>query len=310
MSNLKRIRQRLITVTVSVLFICAAACALTHPARAQDEQAQGGHAQARQMRGEKWVLFSDVHLFAEYDWKDNGHAPNHNFAQARTAVLAEDKPAGFVITGDAASFSGTQDDYRMVVTQLEPITAAGIPVYVLMGNHDKLENLNAVAPNLVFDSSRNWQATVVERPYANLFMLDSYVDVVGNSPPKFGKEQLEWLAAELDKRRYKPAILISHFNLSSQLLDYDEFWEIVKSRPQVKAYIHGHTHMYTQDVKDDVHLVCLPALGWGPWLAARSTVPVGWTVAALRKNGIDFRLHTVNIDHELNGDLRRIYWLR
>ena len=84
MSNFKNFQQRLKIAVVILLFISITSCASMNTS---------------QTRGEKWILFSDTHLFADYDWKDNGHSPNHNFAQARTAVLAEDKAAGFVILG-------------------------------------------------------------------------------------------------------------------------------------------------------------------------------------------------------------------
>jgi 3',5'-cyclic AMP phosphodiesterase CpdA len=259
---------------------------------------------------EYWVKLADTHID---QWIENAHLGNNpfdNFTQANNEILAGIKPKGFIIIGDAASFHGRVIDYQRLKPFLDQITAAGIPVYVLMGNHDRLENFKAVAPDYVFDTSRNWQASVVEGTFANWFLLDSYVDLTGNDFGRFEKEQLEWLAAELDKRTDKPAILVAHHHISSQIQDLEQFWNIVRTRRQVKAYIHGHAHMYRHSVMDNVHLISLPALGWGPWNVARSPEPVGWTVATVHRYGIDLRLHTVNSEHQLNRDLRKFNWLR
>jgi 3',5'-cyclic AMP phosphodiesterase CpdA len=241
----------------------------------------------------------------------NGYTPNHHFAQARDEILALDaKPAGLIITGDTVFLQGEPEDYRRLVKQLEPFAAAGIPVYPLLGNHDNYANLTANAEPFVFKDTpvQGKQITLVEMPHANWFLLDSLEDtkIVGGT---LGEEQLRWLAAELDKRPEKPAILAAHHNLEDRdgtLKDQKKLWEIIEPRKQVKAYIYGHTHIYQESVRDGVHLINLPAMGW----RFNEKQPLGWTETTIKPNGLELKLHTLDKNDPKNNDVRSFEWQR
>ena len=258
-----------------------------------------------------WVLLSDTHLPGEYEKELNGQTPNLQFAQIRDEILAsETKPAGIVLTGDMVFLHGEAEDYRTLVKQLEPLTKAGIPIYPFLGNHDDYENFSANAEKYVFKDTpvKGKQIAVVETPHLNWFLLDSHIDTatVGGM---LGEEQLRWLAQELDKRADKPAVLAAHHNLDpfdGALQDQDKLWEIVKSHKQVKAYIYGHSHHYRESVRDDVHLINLPALAW----RFDEIQPLGWTEAKLKPNGLELKLHTLDKNHPKNHDVRKFEWLR
>ena len=259
---------------------------------------------------EYWALYSDTHIDHGAAYEHLGNRPFNNFSQANAELLAQPKPKGFILTGDAASFEGRIDDYQQLKPFLDQITNAVIPVYVLMGNHDRFGNFKTVLPEYVFTANSGWQVKVLEGSFINLFLLDSHADIFSDQNARFGNEQLDWLTAELDKRSDKPAVLAAHYNISSQIQDLEQFWDIVKTRRQVKAYIHGHGHMYTQSVRDDVHLIALPSLGWGQWNVIDSVEPVGWTAVLLRPNGIELTLHAINKAHPLNNDVRIFNWKR
>ncbi|MDR1962815.1 MAG: hypothetical protein LBQ50_03450, partial [Planctomycetaceae bacterium] len=70
--------------------------------------------------------------------------------------------------------------------------------------------------------------------------------------------------------------------------------------------IYGHDHVYRQSVRDDVHLISLPALGWE---FQKGKQPLGWSDVFLSKNGIRLTLHTIK-EHPKNNDVRQFTWLR
>ena len=258
-----------------------------------------------------WVLLSDTHIPGEYDKVQNGYKPNPQFAQIRDEILALDtKPLGVVITGDVVFLRGEVEDYRTLAKQLEPFSEAGVSVYPLLGNHDNYENLSVNAGKYAMKDTpvKGKQVAVVETPNVNWFFLDS-LEKTDSTSGLLGGEQLKWLAEELDKRPDKPAILAAHHNLDEgggALQDQAKFWEVVKSRKQVKAYIYGHTHVYRESVRDDVHLINLPAVGW----RFDNVQPLGWTETTMKPDGLVLKLHTLDKNHPKNNDVRSFQWLR
>ena len=261
-----------------------------------------------------WIFLSDTHLPGDSSEERHGYNPVKNFAAVREAVLKlEHKPQGVIITGDVAFLHGTSEDYRQVVTQVTPFTENSIPVHIVFGNHDHFDNFYAAFSNLNRESSpvAKKHITVLETPNVNLFLLDSlYLPSAETGSGFFGLEQLRWLRKELDARKDKPALLLAHHNLDNNagtLMDREEFWNVVKSAKQVKAYIYGHTHIYQQSVRDDVHLVNLPALAWE---FQSGKQPLGWSDVEISKNAIQLTLHTLSSDHLNSGDVRKFEWLR
>ena len=259
-----------------------------------------------------WVFLSDTHMPGDSNEERHDTNPVKNFAEVREAILKLDhKPQGVVITGDVAFLQGKQEDYRQIAAQIAPYTENGIPVHIAFGNHDNIDNFYAVFSGLKKEASPvvNKHITVLETPNVNLFLLDSlYLPNAGSG--FLGLEQLNWLRKELNVRKEKPALLFAHHNLDNSagaLMDREEFWNVIKSAPQVKAYIYGHTHVYRQAVRDNVHLINLPALGWE---FQSGKQPLGWSDVEIFNKGIQLTLHTVPSTHANNGDVRTFEWLR
>jgi 3',5'-cyclic AMP phosphodiesterase CpdA len=264
-------------------------------------------------RSNHWVFLSDTHLPGDPAEERHGYNPVRNFSAVCEAVLKLDhRPKGVIITGDAAFLSGTPEDYRQIVAQVAPYTENGIPVHIAFGNHDHLDNFFAAFSDMKKEASPvvSKHITVLETPYANLFVLDSLYYDTDFGSGFLGIEQLRWLKNELNVRKDKPALLFAHHNLDNNagtLMDREEFWNIVKFAPQVKAYIYGHTHVYRQSVRDDVHLINLPALGWE---FQSGKQPLGWSDVEISKNGIQLTLHALPVAPIHDGDVRKFEWLR
>lgn len=258
----------------------------------------------------RWVLLSDTHIPGEYDLERHDVKPNHHLAQAREEILAlAEKPAGIILTGDTVYLTGLVSDYKTLAGQFEPFAKAEIPLYPLLGNHDNYENFKAQLGQYAFETPvEGKQVTIVETPNANWFFLDS-LEKTNSTSGLLGDAQIEWLAAELDKRPGKPAIIAAHHNLeetSGDLKDHEKFWDVVKPRNQVKAYIFGHTHVYRASVYDGVHMINIPAMGW----RFDNKQPLGWTEATIKPDGLELKLHTLDKDHPKNDDVRTFQWLR
>lgn len=96
---------------------------------------------------------------------------------------------------------------------LEPLSKAGFPIHMTMGNHDSRSRfqkvLTAHRPHNPYVLGR--RIGVVEAKDANWFLLDT-LKVINGTPGELGERQLGWLQEELDKRKEKPAIIMLHHN--------------------------------------------------------------------------------------------------
>jgi 3',5'-cyclic AMP phosphodiesterase CpdA len=234
--------------------------------------------------------------------------PHNHFCQVRDEVLQlTDKPQGIIVTGDFAFLQGQPEDYKNLKTLVTPYLEMEIPIHISLGNHDNLNNFYGVFSEfqkeipLVSDEN----VSILETSNCNLFIMDSLFEAEKGSG-YFGRSQRDWLAKELDARKEKPALLFAHHN-PEDLVDNQHFWYVVKPRKQVKAYIYGHTHVYQQSIRDNVHLINLPALGWE---FQQGKQPLGWTDAVLSGNGIELTLHTIDKTRSDNKHVRQFTWLR
>jgi 3',5'-cyclic AMP phosphodiesterase CpdA len=267
---------------------------------------------AETRKSDHWVFLSDTHVPSDPKKILHGYNPYDYFCQVREEILQlADKPQGVIVTGDFAFLQGLPDDYRNLKTLVTPYLDAEIPIHVSLGNHDNLDNFyksfSESQKETPLVSGEN--VTILETPNCNLFILDSlYRTDVGSG--FLGIDQLRWLQKELAARQNKPAILFAHHNLNNgygALMDREELWRIIKPQKQVKAYIYGHTHVYQQSVRDDVHLINLPALGWE---FQKGKQPLGWSDALFSSNGIELTLHTVDKTRADNKHVRKFEWLR
>jgi 3',5'-cyclic AMP phosphodiesterase CpdA len=267
---------------------------------------------AQETERDHWVFLSDTHLPSDPNVEQRGSYPVQNFARVREAVLKlAHKPKGVIVTGDVAYLQGKPEDYQQLADRIAPYTENGIPFHIALGNHDNLDNFYAAFADLKKESSllANKHLAILETPHANLFLLDSLYQT-GVVAGFLGIEQLRWLRTALNDRKDKPALLFAHHNLDNRegtLMDREEFWDVVRPAKQVKAFIYGHTHVYQQSVRDNVHLINLPALGWE---FQSGKQPLGWSDVEIASNGIQLTLHTVPSGHPNDGDVRKFEWLR
>jgi len=153
---------------------------------------------------------------------------------------------------------------------------------------------------------------VVEGQNANWFLLDS-LHKTNASPSELGKDQLDWLAAELDARGGdRPAIVMLHHDPirngkvgGGSLTDSHQLMAILRPRRHVKAMTWGHTHVFSvsQDTSG-IHLINLPAIGYKLW--GRSFL--GWSSCYVHTDHATLRVHTINTKRKENGATYHLQW--
>jgi 3',5'-cyclic AMP phosphodiesterase CpdA len=247
-------------------------------------------------------------------------------------VLALDPlPAAAIITGDLASIEGEPGNYKLVKELFKPLRAAGIPLHLVLGNHDNREHFWAAFPEVRPAQSKPVEAkaaaakpadansggakltgghvenqtSIIETPLANWFLMDSLL-ATKLTPGMLGKEQLDWLAKALDARKDKPALLIAHhqLSLSGGLLDYSALLDVAAPRRQAKAYFHGHTHCWKKDLQREIHAVNVPATAW----LFDPKQPRGWLDLRLKTDGATIVMNALDKKHPKHGEKLELKW--
>ncbi len=160
------------------------------------------------------MLFSDSHVAADRALQSRGINMADQLAQCvKEALSRADKPVGAIHSGDLAYNNGLAADYITYGELIDPLRKAGVPVHLMMGNHDDrrhfMEALNGVnGPSPV----EHRIVGLVESPLVNWFLLDS-LDQTNKTPGVLGADQLAWLEKALDVHKDKPAIVVVHHNV-------------------------------------------------------------------------------------------------
>jgi 3',5'-cyclic AMP phosphodiesterase CpdA len=261
------------------------------------------------------ALLADTHVPGDPQTSANGVNMTANLKQVVGELIAhQPKLSGVVVNGDCAYLQGLPNDYKNLAGIVQPLSQAGLPLHLTMGNHDDrgpfYEALAEERPESPPVESKH--VSVLEAPKANWFLLDSLfqVNVVTG---ELGRGQLEWLAKALDARSDKPAILVAHHNPQFEpgpnnawggLKDAKALFDMIAHRKQVKAYIYGHTHDWRLSKAGDVHLVNLPPVAY----VFQQGKPNGWVEATLRDDGMQLRLHCLDKSHPQHDETADLKW--
>lgn len=263
------------------------------------------------------ALLSDSHISADRAAVNrNVNMADHLAAVVKEVAARERRPAIGVVVGDLALKNGQPSDYGTFGELLKPLRTTGMPLHLMLGNHDDRKNFIGAFAN---DEPRNRPAggriaEIVSLPQANLFILDT-LDVTNQVPGVVGEQQLSWLAKELDARATKPALILGHHDPMFQppappkkpggLMDTTALFKLLEPRRHVKAYIYGHTHFW--DVKEHssgIHLINLPPTAY-VFVPAQ---PSGWVDATLKSDGAKLQLRCIDKTHAKNGQIVDLKW--
>lgn len=262
------------------------------------------------------ALLSDTHVPGDPSVAARGVNMTDNLRRVVTDLVGlERRPAGVLINGDCAYLKGLPGDYANLAGLVRPLSEAGLPLHLTMGNHDAREPLYralaAERPEQPPVESKH--VDVVETPHANWFLLDSLTetDVVTG---ELGEAQRAWLAAALDARPDKPAVVVAHHDPQFEpragktawtgLKDAAALFDLLESRRHVQAYVYGHTHDWSVGRRGSVHLVNLPPVAY----VFAEGKPNGWVEARTGEGGLGLRLHCHDEAHPQHGETVSLRW--
>jgi hypothetical protein len=258
------------------------------------------------------ALLSDVHIAANPRATSRGVNMFDNLWRVGEEVATSGlRPAATLVTGDLSVTSGKVRDYATFAKAITPLRAAGMPpVYLGMGNHDHFGRFHKAFPATqgVVAPSAAKRVSVIETPRANLLLLDS-LGKTNSTPGSIGAEQLSQLAADLDARSGKPAIVLVHHQPCESLwntgiTDTAALYNVLVPRRQVKALVFGHTHIWSAAQHEGIHLINLPPTAF----VFSSRDPNGWVDLLLKESGATFTLHTLDKDRGRNGEQFKVNW--
>ena len=262
---------------------------------------------------DRWILLADSHIPSDRNTKRADVAMADNFERVVADFLkSAPKSQGAILHGDAAYLTGEKKDYGLLGSLLQPISAAGLPIHLLLGNHDHrmhfFESFGLKVP--MNEAFGEHHVSVLEGRRANFFLLDT-LEVVNGTPGLLGEGQLKWLASALDLRKEKPAIVCMHHNPEfakvkkiNGLKDTDALWQVLSPRKQVKALVYGHTHHWAHTEKEGVHCVNLLPTAY----VFQERDPNGWVELTLSDAGGRFKLHALDAAHKANGQVLDLKW--
>lgn len=267
---------------------------------------------------ERWfALLADTHIEADPAKEARGTNMANNLKQVVAEVLTEKTAPEFVVVnGDCAYNTGLAEDYATFRTLIQPLLDAGIPIHLTMGNHDDRGPFYGVFPESVVGSKEieNQHLAIVETYHVNWIFLDT-LDIVNKVTGKLGNEQRNWLAKTLDEMGDKPVLIVGHHYPQympegstatvSGLADTVEFMELLRSKPQVKAYFYGHSHNYEfKKTSNSLHLANQPPVSY----LFDDKKPNGWFKARTTPSSITIELSCINKGHSLHGEKTSLEW--
>lgn len=262
---------------------------------------------------DRWALLSDTHIAGDTTVVNRGvNMADHLRAVAAEVRALASAPAGVFVNGDCSLNHGPAEDYAAFAELLKPVTEAGLPLHLTLGNHDEREtfwaSLKGSRPATPLLASKH--VSIVEGARVNWFLLDS-LDVTDKTPGLLGDEQRAWLATALDTHAGKPALVMVHHNpvpaeagKKAGLTDSEALLALVLPRRQVKAVFFGHTHVWNLTEQDGLHLVNLPAVAYN----FKEGVLTGWTDCKLRDGGASLELRATDPGHPLHGQVSELTW--
>jgi 3',5'-cyclic AMP phosphodiesterase CpdA len=178
------------------------------------------------------------------------------------AVNALPFPIDFVLhTGDVMTDAANADQYAAIKPYMEGFRA---PVYYLRGNHDNLDGLRSLMPNLTTHSTT--LDFVIEHNGVRVVCVDSATHGVDHGG-RLSDEQLAWLSAQLNAEPEKPLLAAIHhppLSLGSEMMDFfgitngAQVHEVFRSAvPRLQGVFFGHIHQVVDMVRDGVYYSCV-----------------------------------------------------
>ncbi len=251
----------------------------------------------------KIVFLADLHIGPD--------VPKHaeNLKKIVTKIVSMNpRPSKIFILGDLVSTYGKTEEYEELKTLFAPIDAAGIPWFIVVGNHDSREPMFRVFPDKKMEIPENpgKQIGIVESQDVDFIILDSRMDDTKaymaekekypNRCPWDGTMDVESIARleTILSNRQKPVFILAHHPIQQTKLA-----PILAKYPCVQGYLFGHNHQFLREKNvDGIETFAFPTTSER---ILTPTEPNGYMVMQTSESKYDFTLVSLNESHPLNG---------
>ena len=160
------------------------------------------------------------------------------------SVLAlRQKADAVVISGDLTDF-GRADEYASLAAQLAPFDAAGIPVYLMPGNHDDRAAMRTSFPShryLGDGTTSTFLQFAVDVGPMRLLALDTVVPM--ESAGSLDAERLAWLERELAASGTRPVVIAMHHPPFQTLIGHMDRIGLLAGGPELEAIVARHANV-------------------------------------------------------------------
>ena len=199
---------------------------------------------------------TDMHI-GETDEDVYGSPVRMQFLSALNKLKKQNLDA-LILSGDLAANAGEYNSYVWIKEQLKELTC---PIYICLGNHDRLENLKQVFDlNLENYHEDGYYFKTKIREHLCLF-LDT-------SPYFLSNQQIEWLKQQSIENKEEILLFMHHPPLycgctfmdeKYPLKNISDVWSVIKELKNVNYIFCGHYHTERTIIKDGKNVFLTPS---------------------------------------------------
>lgn len=175
-----------------------------------------------------------------------------------------------VFTGDNIDKPQRDDLERFV----KIVNKLNVPYYLIIGNHDVFKS-NGLSKkdyweivntaNILYKYDTNNYA--FSKGDFAFIAVDGAKEVIPGTVGYYKEDTLAWLEKKLKKYHKKSVIIMQHFPLlslsnskSHKTYRSEEYLEMLKRYPNVKALVAGHYHLNNEQMQDGIYHITSPSL--------------------------------------------------
>jgi len=249
-----------------------------------------------------FVLAADCHVCPEKIHRANGYEADtmqnaRNFV--RDVLAMNPRPAAVLFLGDMVE-SSSLDSYRLFKKEVtDPLDAAGIPYFMLLGNHDSPVRFYQIFPDYTPRRLPSGElAYKISFPNVEFLLLQT-TNYAGEGFWGFvSPAERDWVNAELkaihENEPEKPVFLLAHHDM-----DLGKFLPELTDFPNFQAWICGHWHEFIQKTtKEGVRIFRQPSLGFMDYGERPIT---GYALLRLSSDSFTIQLITNDRNDDRNG---------
>lgn len=199
---------------------------------------------------------TDLHI-GETDEDVYGSPVRKQFLSVLNKLKKQNLDA-LILSGDLAANAGEHDSYVWIKEQLKELTC---PIYICLGNHDRLNTLQQV-----FDLNEKY--CYKDGFYFKTRIKDHLCLFLDTSSYALPQMQLEWLKQQHFENKEEILLFMHHppvycgcafMDEKYPLKNISETWSVIKELERIKLIFCGHYHTEKTIVKDRKSIFLTPS---------------------------------------------------